>query len=101
AWVAADGPSGRPRAYAVVTPWSAGAVVAADPKDALALLRRSAADGDDGSTVAVLPGDNVAGRSLLAGLGFREVRSLPRMRRGPAVAWHPEAIWRLFSFGMG
>lgn len=101
AWVIDDGPTGRVRAYALATPWGRGPVVAADAADASALLRRSATVDADGSTVAVLPEENRAGRELLAGLGFAEVRSLPRMRRGRPVAWHPEAIWRLFSFGMG
>ncbi len=100
-WVVADDASGRLRGYALATPWGAGPVVAPDPVDALALLRRSATLGEDGRLTAVLPAENAMGRALLAGLGFVEARSLPRMQRGASVAWRPEAIWRLFSFGMG
>ena len=100
-WVATDRDGDRLLGYALATPWGAGPIVAADPAAALALLRRSATVGADGSLVAVVPGENATGRAMLAGLGFVEVRSLPRMCRGRDVAWHPEAIWRLFSFGMG
>lgn len=100
-WVVNDATSQRLRGYTLATPWGAGPVVAADPEDALALLSRSATVAADGTITAVLPGENRAGRAILAEIGFDEVRSLPRMRRGREVRWHPEAIWRLFSFAMG
>jgi GNAT superfamily N-acetyltransferase len=100
-WVAADAAAGRIRGYALATPWGAGPVVAPDPEDALALLRRTATIAGDGSTVAVLPAENEIGRAMLAGRGFAESRSLPRMRRGRPLPWQPAAIWRLFSFGIG
>lgn len=100
-WVASDGPGGGVRGYALATPWGSGPVVAADPADALALPRRSATVGADAAGRAILPEENGAGRAGLAGLGFAKLRSLPRMRRGRRLTWHPEAVWRLFSLGMG
>jgi len=100
-WVVDDASSGRVKGFALATPWGAGAVIAADPVDGLALLHHTATIADDGSIMAVLPGENARGRSDLVRLGFREVRSLPRMQRGRAVDWQPATIWRLFSFGKG
>lgn len=100
-WVASDGLGDPVRGYALATPWGSGPVIATDPNDALALLRRSATVGGDGRVRAILPEENAAGRATLAGLGFEEARSLPRMRRGRGIEWHPAAIWRLFSLGMG
>lgn len=78
-----------------------GPAVAPDPADALALLRRSATVRAEAAVRAILVEGNKAGRAVLVGLGFAELRSLPRMRRGRRLAWHPEAVWRLFSLGMG
>lgn len=99
-WVVRDAATERLRGFALATPWSTGPVVAPEPADALALLARAGTAGE-ATVSAVLPSGNAAGRAALARLGFGEVRSLPRMRRGAAVGWRPEAIWRLFSFGMG
>lgn len=100
-WVTSHDHGGQVRGYALATPWGSGPVVAADPSDALALLRRSSTVAVDGTVRAILPAENAAGRRVLAGLGFEENRSLPRMRRGRTVRWRPEAVWRLFSLGMG
>ena len=80
-WVVSEGATGRPRGYALASPWGGGPVVAADPTHALALLRHSATVDGDGSVVTAVPTENAAGLARLAELGFNEVRSLPRMHR--------------------
>lgn len=99
-WVVRDATTGRLRGFGLATPWGAGPVVAPEPGDALALLGR-VGGGDEAEMTMALPSGNLAAWEALGRLGFGEVRSLPRMRRGAAVAWRPTAIWRLFSLGMG
>ncbi len=78
-------------------PFGALPVIARTPQAGAALL---AATLGSGARLAV-PEENAAAREALEAHGAREVRSVTRMRRGPAVAWRPECVWGVFSLFFG
>lgn len=86
--------------YWVALPWGGGPVIAANPASArpliVEMLRTS-----PGSRL-VFPEPNTHGAALAVSLGFHLVRSVRRMRLGPAVpGYRPGAIYNVFSLGIG
>ncbi|MBE2314665.1 GNAT family N-acetyltransferase [Solirubrobacter sp. CPCC 204708] len=82
-------------AVALRPPWGALPIVG-DPAGATTLLASLIRPG---LRVAV-PEGNRAAVQLLQLLG-REVEPVTRMRRGPALDWHPERVWGVFSLFFG
>jgi predicted N-acetyltransferase YhbS len=82
-------------AVALRPPWPALPIVG-DPAGATTLLTSLI---EPGVRLAV-PEENRAAVQLLSLLA-REVRSVARMRRGPAVEWRPERVWGAFSLFFG
>lgn len=88
-------------AFALLTPFGYGPIVAADPEDGALLLdvvRGAAIDADMQITV---PAENTAALAHLRSAGFVEQRRLPRMLLGDTVVWQPTHMWAIFSFAMG
>jgi ribosomal protein S18 acetylase RimI-like enzyme len=92
----------RPVGYLLRPPFRGGATIAVDPRVGLALVedRRRTTAVDRMSRCGVLL-DNTDGSTALRDLGWTEAWRAPRLRRGPALDWHPERIWGQFSFALG
>ena len=96
------GPDGDVRGYAARAPWRGGALIAADPGDALRLLeRRRHATGVSGKAGAGLMASNEIGRARLRDAGWIEELGGVRMIRGAPLDWHPDAIWGQFNGALG
>jgi hypothetical protein len=100
-WVL-PGADGSIRGHVLRAPWGGGSTIAADPKDALALLehRRSVAAADGTVRCGILDG-NATGRRLLEAAGWTLQTTHPRLVRGPELDWRPDAIWGQFNFALG
>ncbi len=97
--VGGDGPM---RGFVIRAPWGGGATVAAQVGDAMALIdARRRASGPDGRIRVGVLDENGAGLAALAGAGFTDQWSAPRMIRGASMTWHPEWIWGQFNHAMG
>jgi GNAT superfamily N-acetyltransferase len=83
-------------------PWGGGATIAPDPLDALALLdaRRDAYPTERQVRCGTLA-DNEAGLARLVEAGWTEAWRAPRLQRGAALDWHPEAVWGQFNHALG
>ncbi len=95
-------PDGLVAGFLVRAAWGGGATVAPDPSTAIVLLddrrRRTPAGG---RVRAGLLEENREGLDRLAARGWTEAWSAPRMARGAALDWHPEAIWGQFNHALG
>jgi GNAT superfamily N-acetyltransferase len=100
--VAAPGVHDEPRGFMVRPPWGGGATIAPDPDAALALLdaRRDAYPVDRRVRCGVLQ-ENELGLDRLRASGWTEAWRAPRLQRGAALAWAPEAIWGQFNHALG
>ncbi len=90
------------RGFVVRAPWGGGATIAPDPDVALALLeaRRRRTSPDRHVRAGVLA-ENEAGLARLADAGWTEAWRAPRLVRGAALVWQPEAIWGQFNHAIG
>jgi GNAT superfamily N-acetyltransferase len=94
--------SDMPGGFVVRAPWGGGATVAADPRDALAILRiRRLAAGPDRRVRAGILLENAQGAAALAADGWTEAWQAPRLVRGEPLDWHPEHIWGQFNHAVG
>jgi len=92
----------RVRGYLARTPWRGGALIAADPDDALRLLeRRRRSSGVSGRAGAGVLASNRAGRDALCAAGWEEELGGVRMIRGEPLDWHPEGIFGQFNGALG
>jgi GNAT superfamily N-acetyltransferase len=92
----------RVRGYLARTPWRGGALIAADPDDALRLLeRRRRSTGVGGRAGAGVVASNRAGRDALCAAGWQEELGGVRMIRGEPLDWHPEGIFGQFNGALG
>jgi len=99
--VVADGDSVI-HGFVVRPPFGGGATVADSPAAARMLLARRRLIAGPGRQVrAGLPSDNERGRAMLAGEGWNEAWSAPRMERGEAVVWRPDWMFGQFSMALG
>ena len=99
--VATDG-DGSVRAYLARTPWRGGALIAADPDDAIRLLdHRRRAAGPDHRTGAGVLASNTAGRERLRAAGWHEEIGHVRMIRGAPLGWRPEMILGYLNGAIG
>ena len=95
----ADGTLGG---FVIRASWGGGATIAPDPADAAAILQaRRLASGPDRHVRAGLLAENTTGLEVLARAGWTEAWHAPRMIRGEALDWHPDAIWGQFNHAMG
>ena len=88
--------------FVVRAPWGGGATIAPRVDDAIAILdARRVAHGPDGRVRAGLLADNEAGLERLLASGWTDAWRAPRLVRGDAMTWHPEAIWGQFNHALG
>lgn len=88
--------------FVIRAPWGGGATIAPDPADAATILRaRRLAAGPGKRVRAGLLAENVAGLERLALDGWVDAWHAPRLVRGDALDWRPEAIWGQFNHAMG
>jgi GNAT superfamily N-acetyltransferase len=98
----AVGADGAVAGFLARAPWRGGALIAADPADALRLLeRRRRSTGVSGKAGAGVLASNVAGREALRAAGWQEELGGMRMTRGEPLDWHPEAIFGQFNGALG
>ena len=97
-----DDPAHGIGGFVVRAPWGGGATIAPDPDVALALLeaRRRRTSPDRHVRAGVLA-ENASGLETLAHAGWTEAWRAPRLIRGAALVWHPEAIWGQFNHAVG
>ena len=97
-----DGPESGIEGFVIRAPWGGGATIAGSADAALAIATsRRVASGPTGRVrVGVLAG-NEGGLDRLAGAGFVEQWSAPRMVRGAPLRWRPDWIWGQFNHAMG
>lgn len=79
------------------------ALIAPNPDDAACLLDllRHLADGRTRAVRAAVVSSHTAGLRLLETRGWTGAFEMPRMLRGPAIAWDPTLIWSLLGFAFG
>ncbi len=88
--------------FVVRAPWGGGATVAPNLDDAQAILHaRRVAHGADGHVRAGVLSDNEAGLERLLADGWAETWRAPRLIRGDALAWQPDAVWGQFNHALG
>ncbi|HET7031324.1 MAG TPA: GNAT family N-acetyltransferase [Candidatus Limnocylindrales bacterium] len=100
-WVIRDA-GDRASGYFLRPPWRGGAVIAADPADALRLLdlrRRVTPPG--GHAGAGVLASNEAGRTALRAAGWIEELGSVRMVRGERPAWQPSWIYGQLNGALG
>lgn len=92
----------RPTGFLVRPPWGGGATIAPAAEDALALLddRRARYPADRRVRAGVLD-RNEEGLARLMADGWTEAWRAPRLQRGDALDWRPEAIWGQFNHALG
>jgi GNAT superfamily N-acetyltransferase len=94
------GDDGRLLGWGVVSPWGAGAAIAAEePETGVALM--AAATRGPGPGTLVVPEANEAAVSALRGWRFVRLNDALRMRLGVAVPWAPERQFGLFNLFWG
>ncbi len=90
------------RGFSLPSRWGGWPTIAVGPVDAVELLaHRRRLVGPDRETRTAILAENRAGLEALATVGWRETWRGVRMRLGPALDWHPEAIWGQFNFAIG
>jgi hypothetical protein len=72
------------------------ATVAIDRRAGRSLLW-AAASGDEPAPPLAVPVANVAACAIADELGYVEARRPTRMRRGPVIAWRPQAVCGAFN----
>ena len=84
------------------TPWGGGSTIAPRLEDAEALLHARRVGREPEHRIrAGLVAENEAGLARLLETGWTESWSAPRLIRGDALHWQPEAIWGQFSHALG
>lgn len=100
-WITRDASDGA-TGYFLRPPWRGGAVIAEDPRDALALLelrrRVTASGGHAGANVLA---SNHRGRAALTGAGWQEELANVRMIRGEPLDWQPGWIYGQLNGALG
>jgi predicted N-acetyltransferase YhbS len=90
------------RGYCLAASWGGWPTIASCPSVALALLDwRVRHGGSPGDTQTALLARNEVGLAAVLEAGWRRTGSAVRMRLGPAVEWHPDAVWGQFNFAIG
>jgi predicted N-acetyltransferase YhbS len=93
---------GAPDAFVIRAPWGGGATIASSSDSAVRLLQARRASVDAAHRVrAGIPAQNAAGIARLERLGWTHAYEAPRMVRGKALDWMPEAIWGQFNMALG
>jgi len=88
--------------FVVRAPWGGGATIAPLREDAEAILHsRRVGRGPRQRVRAGLVAANQTGLDRLLATGWTEAWRAPRLIRGDALAWHPEAIWGQFNHALG
>ena len=84
------------------TPWGGGSTIAPRLEDAEALLHARRVGREPEHRIrAGLVAENEAGLARLLETGWTESWSAPRLIRGDALHWQPEAVWGQFSHALG
>jgi hypothetical protein len=91
---------GTLRGWAAVSPWGAGAAIAAEQPEAGVALMAAAAPGPAAGTL-VVPDANAAALDALRAWRFVRLNDALRMRLGPPVAWRAEQQFGLFNLFWG
>jgi hypothetical protein len=88
--------------FVVRAPWGGGATIAPGLEDAEAILHaRRVASGPGRRVRAGMLAENTAGLDRLIATGWTEAWQAPRLIRGDALQWEPEAIWGQFNHALG
>jgi hypothetical protein len=88
--------------FVVRAPWGGGSTIAPRLEDAEAILQaRRVGRGSEQKVRAGLLAENEAGLERLLATGWSESWSAPRLIRGDAIRWQPEAVWGQFSHALG
>ena len=89
-------------AFVIRAPWGGGATIASSSDAAIQLLQARRASIDAARRVrAGMPAQNWVGIERLERLGWSHAYEAPRMIRGEALDWRPEAIWGQFNMALG
>jgi predicted N-acetyltransferase YhbS len=88
--------------FVVRAPWGGGATIAPRMEDAARILHaRRVGNGAGKAVRAGLLEENEAGLAHLADTGWTEAWRAPRLIRGDALRWQPDAIWGQFNHALG
>jgi predicted N-acetyltransferase YhbS len=88
--------------FVVRAPWGGGSTIAPRLEDAEAILHaRRVGREPDQRIRAGLIAQNEAGLERLLATGWTEAWRAPRLIRGDALRWQPEAIWGQFNHALG
>jgi hypothetical protein len=88
--------------FVVRAPWGGGSTIAPRLGDAEAVLHaRRVGRGPEQRVRAGLVAENTAGLERLLATGWTDSWSAPRLIRGDALQWQPEAIWGQFIHALG
>ena len=88
--------------FVVRASWGGGSTIVPSLEDAEAILHaRRVGRGSEQKVRAGLLAENEAGLERLLATGWSESWSAPRLIRGDAMRWQPEAVWGQFNHGLG
>jgi hypothetical protein len=88
--------------FVVRAPWGGGSTIAPSLEDAEAILHaRRVGRGSEHRVRAGLLAENEAGLERLLATGWSGSWSAPRLIRGDAIRWQPEAVWGQFNHALG
>jgi predicted N-acetyltransferase YhbS len=88
--------------FVVRAPWGGGSTIAPRLDDAEAILQARRVGRDPGHRIrAGLVVENQAGLERLLATGWTDSWGAPRLIRGDALHWQPEAIWGQFNHALG
>jgi len=87
--------------YALRRPSGLGPVIAESQIAGELLLDALLTTNSPAEVAITIPDANLAAKRHLTEAGLEPVATLPRMRLGDPVAWHPEKIWAIFNFALG
>jgi predicted N-acetyltransferase YhbS len=88
--------------FVVRAPWGGGSTIAPRIADAQAILHaRRVGRGPEQRIRAGLVVENAAGLERLMETGWSDSWAAPRLIRGDALRWQPEAIWGQFNHALG
>jgi hypothetical protein len=88
--------------FVVRAPWGGGSTIAPRLEDAEAILHaRRVGRGSEQKVRAGLLAENDGGLERLLATGWSDSWSAPRLIRGDALRWQPEAIWGQFNHALG